>query len=90
MIGHIARACRNKKKDNAEKKTDKRSREGRRLRFKQECKVHYYSSRVAEESDEDQQLFLYHIQGEDGEEREPPYKVCMDLNGEPVTFEVDT
>ncbi|XP_051233810.1 uncharacterized protein LOC127350824 [Dicentrarchus labrax] len=84
MIGHIARACRNKKKDNAEKWTDRRPREGRGRRFKQERNVHYCSSRVAEESDKDQPLSLYHVQGEDGEEREPPYKVCMDLNGEPV------
>lgn len=90
MIGHIAHACHNKKRYNAEKSTDKRPREVRGRRFKQELKVHYCSSRVAEKSDEEQPLSLYHVQGEDGEERKPPYQARMDLNGEPVTFEVDT
>lgn len=90
MIGHLARACRNKKKKNAEKRMDKRSREGRGRNFKQERKVHYCSSRMAEESEEAQPFPLYHVQGGDEEVREPPYKVGMDLNGEPVTFEVDT
>ena len=53
--------------------------------------MHYCSPRVAEGSDEDEQpLSLYNVRCEDEEEAVPPYKVCMTLNGEPVTFEVDT
>ena len=42
-------------------------------------------------SDEEEQPFsLYSVQGEDEEAGVLPYKVCMTLNGETVTFEVDT
>ncbi|XP_029904245.1 LOW QUALITY PROTEIN: uncharacterized protein K02A2.6-like [Myripristis murdjan] len=89
MTGHIARACRNNKKSNAEKNADRRTR-GRGRRFTQERNVHYCSPRVAEGSEEEEQAFpLYSVLGEE-EEGEPPYKVCMALNEEPVTFEVDT
>lgn len=90
MTGHIARACLNKKKSTAERRTNRGPREGGR-HVTWERKVHYCSPRVAEESDEKEQPFsLYSVQGEDDEEGVPPYKVCMTLNGEPVTFEVDT
>lgn len=90
MTGHIARACRNKKKSTAEGRTDRRPRESGR-HVTRERKVHYCSPRVAEGSDEEEQPFsLYSVQDEDEGEGVPPYKVCMTLNGETVTFEVET
>lgn len=39
--------------------------------------------------DEDLAYSLYIVVVKDGEERDPPYKVCLTLNGAPVRFEVD-
>lgn len=91
MTGHIARACRNRKKEDAEKRTERRPRE-RERRGARESSARYQSHRVSEGSDpSDEHAFsLYSVKGNIGLEREPPYRVCMGVNGEPVTFEIDT
>lgn len=86
IIGHIARACRNKKKPRAtEKKTDKRK------TSTSQC-FSYRSNQVIESESEcidtEQAFSMYSIQGV-SMKKVKPFIVEMGINGPKVPFEID-